>query len=220
VTSSTTSLVASKFAAPWKVDFITRVPRGSTRRRASLDSAWRPRSFHRYGKAAGGKLFIRLAQNLDSPASRQIQFPTMPANQRNLCSGMSQDLSHQQPRRPSPIMATAVPGGMVICSRISHAAATGSVKVAAGSETLVGNSVQIHDGEGDIFRKNSGAIYDAQNGSVRTVPAQAPGAPCTMSAGKIDFSHHAPAKPLRVVAFHHAPNEFVPGNSVETRISF
>ena len=41
-----------------------------------------------------------------------------------------------------------------------------------------------------------------------------------MAAGKIDFSHHALADPLRVVTFHHAPDELMPGNAVKTRIAF
>jgi hypothetical protein len=41
-----------------------------------------------------------------------------------------------------------------------------------------------------------------------------------MAAGKIDFSHHALAYPLRVVTFHHAPHELVARNAMKTRIAF
>jgi hypothetical protein len=41
-----------------------------------------------------------------------------------------------------------------------------------------------------------------------------------MAAGKINLSHHALADPLRVVAFHHAPDEFMARNAVKTRIAF
>ena len=41
-----------------------------------------------------------------------------------------------------------------------------------------------------------------------------------MAAGEIDFSHHALADPLRIVAFHHPPDELMPGNAVKSRIAF
>ncbi len=86
----------------------------------------------------------------------------------------------------------------VICSKMRHAAATGSANTAVSSSMLVGHLVQVDRRQRQILGKRPVVLADADDVAVVAVLLDPPRAPVAVPAADVDLADDALADPGRV----------------------
>ena len=95
-----------------------------------------------------------------------------------------------RPSLPGPSTAARVRRGTATWSRISQAAASGSMKTASSSVTPSGTRGDSL-GQCQPFGVRARMAADAEDGPLRAVPPEAPRAPVASAAGDVDLAHDA-----------------------------
>ena len=81
---------------------------------------------------------------------------------------------------------------------------------------IVGQRVQVAFRQSQKFAERAGMIHDAEDATLRAMPAEPAAAPLASAARQVDLAHHAAADPRGRIRLHHFTHEFMSWSAGKT----